>query len=112
MRLFTARTYWLALLAATLLSLPCFARTDERPDRHGFVRLFDGKTLNGWVVANGAPRAYVPDNGILLCYLDDGNPFTEKEYSDFIFRFEFKLDHAANNGIGIRAPLQGDAAYV
>jgi hypothetical protein len=40
-----------------------------------------------------------------------GNLYTEKEYADFIFRFEFQLTPAANNGIGIRAPLTGDAAY-
>lgn len=40
-----------------------------------------------------------------------GNLYTEREYSDFIFRFEFQLTPAANNGLGIRAPLEGDAAY-
>ena len=41
-----------------------------------------------------------------------GNLYTEKEYADFIFRFEFKLTAGANNGLGIRTPMQGDAAYV
>jgi hypothetical protein len=41
-----------------------------------------------------------------------GNLYTEKEYADFIIRFEFLLTPAANNGLGIRAPLTGDAAYV
>ena len=36
---------------------------------------------------------------------------TEKEYGDFVLRFEFKLEPNSNNGIGIRAPLEGDAAY-
>ena len=40
-----------------------------------------------------------------------GNLYTEKEYTDFVLRFEFKLTPAANNGLGIRAPLEGDAAY-
>ncbi|MNY03748.1 hypothetical protein D3C86_1363840 [compost metagenome] len=40
-----------------------------------------------------------------------GNLFTKDEYSDFIFRFEFQLTPGANNGLGIRAPLTGDAAY-
>src|SRR5699024_10028711 len=35
----------------------------------------------------------------------------EKEYDNFVLRFEFKLTPGANNGIGIRAPLEGDAAY-
>jgi hypothetical protein len=42
---------------------------------------------------------------------DGGNLFTEKQYADFVLRFEFKLTENANNGIGIRAPLEGDAAY-
>ena len=40
-----------------------------------------------------------------------GNLYTAKEYTDFVLRFEFKLTPAANNGLGIRAPLEGDAAY-
>ena len=41
-----------------------------------------------------------------------GNLYTAEEYSDFIFRFDFKLTPGANNGLGIHAPLEGDVAYV
>ena len=41
-----------------------------------------------------------------------GNLYTEKEYSNFNFRFEFQLTSGANNGLGIHAPLEGDAAYL
>jgi hypothetical protein len=82
-------------------------------DRDGFVRLFDGTTLHGWTLVGRAGPGYVPQDGVLVCPADGGgNLFTEKEYSDFIYRFEFKLTKAANNGIGIRAPLEGDAAYM
>ena len=40
-----------------------------------------------------------------------GNLFTKEEFSDFIFKFDFQLTPGANNGLGIRAPLTGDAAY-
>ncbi len=82
--------------------------TKEETDS-GFVSLFDGKTMKGWV---GATKGYVPQEGNLVCLKKGGgNLYTEKEYSDFVFRFEFKLTPGANNGLGIRAPLKGDAAY-
>jgi len=79
----------------------------------GFVPLFDGQTLNGWKLIGGHGPGYVVQNGMIVCPADGGgNLFTEKEYSDFVFRFEFRLEPGANNGIGIRAPYEGDAAYV
>src|SRR5687767_4373843 len=79
----------------------------------GFTPLFDGKTLNGWKLMGKHGRGYVVENGVLICPKDGGgNLYTEKEYSDFVFRFEFKLEDGSNNGVGIRAPLEGDAAYV
>ncbi len=77
----------------------------------GFVSLFNGKNLDGWV---GNKSSYVPEDGNIVVKPgggSGGNLFTEKEYSDFIFRFEFQLTPGANNGLGIRAPLSGDAAY-
>ncbi len=78
----------------------------------GFVSLFNGKNLDGWV---GNKVDYRADNGELLVEPTgkggSGNLYTEKEYADFAFRFEFQLTPGANNGIGIRAPLEGDAAY-
>jgi len=85
----------------------------------GFTTLFNGKDLTGWTYGTrrGAPNksgnGYQVENGILFTTKEDGgNLFTEKEYADFVLRFEFKLTPNANNGIGIRAPLEGDAAYV
>ena len=40
-----------------------------------------------------------------------GNLYTKEQFDNFIFRFEFMLTPGANNGLGIRAPLEGDAAY-
>lgn len=78
----------------------------------GFTTLFNGKDLAGWKLVGKEGRGYIVENGLLECPADGGgNLFTEKEYANFIFRFEFKLEQAANNGIGIRAPYEGDAAY-
>ncbi|HLU90069.1 MAG TPA: DUF1080 domain-containing protein, partial [Cyclobacteriaceae bacterium] len=83
----------------------------EEEKREGFEVLFDGSSLDKWT---GNKTDYVVENGEIVIYPDrggKGNLFTQEEFSDFIFRFEFKLTPGANNGLGIRAPLTGDAAY-
>ena len=78
----------------------------------GFTSLFDGKTFDGWKLVNQHGSGYGIANGILFCQRGGGgNLFTEKEYTNFVFRFEFKLESGSNNGVGIRAPYEGDAAY-
>ncbi len=78
----------------------------------GFNFLFNGKDLNQWV---GNKTDYVVEDNTIAIYPSNeshGNLYTEKEFSDFIFRFEFQLTPGANNGLGIHAPLEGDVAYV
>lgn len=78
----------------------------------GFAPMFDGKTLKGWTLMGGHGPGYIVQDGKIVCPADGGgNLFTEREYVDFVFRFEFMMEPAGNNGIGIRAPLEGDAAY-
>ena len=88
-----------------LLILAAFAPAtaeDKKPSEEGFASLFDGKTLNGWT---GAKEAYKVEEGSIVCVMGTaGNLLTEKEYADFIIRFEFKLTDGANNGLGIRCP--------
>jgi hypothetical protein len=79
----------------------------------GFVSLFDGKSLKGWKLIGKKGEGYGAKDGVLFCAKGGGGKLiTEKEYSDFVLRFEFKLAPGANNGLGIRAPEQGDAAYL
>lgn len=100
------------LLGWTLAALLLSAGSSRAANEPGFQTLFDGKTLDGWKLVGGRGPGYVVQDGEIICPADGGgNLFTEKEYSNFAFRFEFKLTPGANNGIGIRAPYEGDAAY-
>ena len=77
----------------------------------GFKVLFDGTNMFEWT---GNKTDYFIDNGEMAVDPKKGgkgNLYTKDEYSDFDFRFEFQLTPGANNGLGIRAPLEGDAAY-
>ncbi len=84
----------------------------KKENKDGYALLFDGKTMDQWT---GNTQSYIAENGTITIHPEKGsggNIYTKKEYSDFDFRFEFKLTPGANNGVGIRAPLEGDAAYV
>jgi hypothetical protein len=101
---------WLAALALVLGS---FAVVWATEDEAGFKPLFDGKTLDGWQIVNKHGAGYIVEEGAIVCPADGGgNLFTEKEYGNFVLRFEYRLAPGGNNGVGLRAPLQGDAAYV
>jgi hypothetical protein len=111
----------LMVLLAGVVSIAVLGAVPVSQDKEeGFAPLFNGKDFTGWVYGtrpngteNKTGKGYQIENGVLYSTKEDGgNLYTEKEYANFAFRFEFRLTPNANNGIGIRAPLQGDAAYV
>lgn len=83
---------------------------DEKKD--GFKSLFNGKDLDHFI---GNKTDYLVESNEIFVNPKQGghgNLYTAEEYSDFVFKFEFKLTPGANNGLGIHTPLKGDAAYV
>lgn len=88
-------------------------KLSDKEKKEGFKVLFDGTNLDQWT---GNKSDYVVEDGNIAIRPkpgkgSGGNLYTKDEYSDFVFRFEFKLTPNANNGLGIRAPLEGNAAY-
>ncbi|MCK5000993.1 MAG: DUF1080 domain-containing protein, partial [Anaerohalosphaera sp.] len=84
------------------------SRPDEFKNTGEFVSIFNGRDHTGWV---GNIEGYPVEGGALVCR-KGGNIYTEKEYENFVLKFDFLLTEGANNGLGIRAPLQGNAAYL
>jgi hypothetical protein len=87
-------------------------KLSDQEKQQGFKLLFDGTNLDNWV---GNKAGYLLQDGAIVVNpqsTSGGNLYTKDEYSDFEYRFEFLLTPGANNGLGIRAPLEGDAAYV
>lgn len=81
--------------------------------KEGFKVLFDGTNMHQWT---GNTTDYIIEDGNIAIRPkpgkgSGGNLFTKEEFSDFVYRFEFQLTPGANNGLAIRAPLKGDAAY-
>jgi HEAT repeat protein len=80
--------------------------------KEGFVMLFDGTNMDNW---QGNLDNYTLIDGTIYvdaAYGSGGNLYTKKKYSDFIYRFEFQfMVLGVNNGVGIRTPMDVDAAY-
>jgi len=71
------------------------------------IKLFDGKTLNGWKVLAGTAK-YTIENGSIVgeAVPNSGNTFlvTEKEYRDFILDLDVKIESPlGNSGIQVRS---------
>lgn len=85
------------------------ASLSEEEAKEGFVLLFNGRNLDGWLPENSG---YEVRDGLLVCPKGcKQNLFHSREFSDFVLRFEFRLDRGANNGLAIRAPATGNPTY-
>lgn len=99
-------------------ALPSDAQSDaseSKASSDGWIQLFDGSTLNGWVHMNGAHRFTVEDGAIVGRTVESSasmNSFlcTIREFDDFELELETAIDRITNSGIQIRSqvrPLQG-----
>jgi hypothetical protein len=92
-----------------LLSAAAFVVTFTLPVRaadDGFVKLFDGKTLDGWEQHSGTAEYRVEDGAVVgKTVANTGNSFlcTKKKYGDFILEFEFKVAKGMNSGVQFRS---------
>lgn len=84
-------------------------RSTRDDAQSGFVSLCNGRDLSGW---QGAVDDYEVVDGAIVCKPGKGGVlFTQEQYDDFVVRLEFKLPPAGNNGLAIRYPGTGRAAY-
>ena len=94
------------LVVGLLSSAPAISRADEPP---AFTSLFNGSDLTGW---QGDLAGYEVVDGEIRCKKGAGGSLlTTREFADCVLTFEFRLTPGANNGLAIRAPLTGNAAF-
>ena len=112
----------LAISAAAAFGAPAYPGAIDE----GFVPLFNGKDLTGWCGSKSyGVEEYTQklNNGTVAKYPviacqpgkgkgGGGNLCTEREFGNFILRFEFMMPPNGNNGLGIRmTDVNKDAAY-
>ena len=102
----------LSLLAVVLALSPARSADKEKEAPKGFTSLFDGKDLAGWEVFGGKKDAWGVDNGKIVTKSGGGGwLLTDKEYSNFEVRLDFKMSEGGNSGVALRAPLKGNVSY-
>jgi hypothetical protein len=109
-----SKKYYLSLLPFVLLMFSFMLNAAD----DGWVTLFDGKTLDGWIQKNGT-ATYRVEGGAIVGKTAKGSPnsflCTQKEYGDFELQFEVKLlNNELNSGVQIRSQTrksEGDVKF-
>ncbi len=79
------------------------------PSEEGFVKLFDGRSLEGWHVM-GRPEGFTAVDGILRSESGKGGDWlrSDRQYGDFILRLDWRISPQGNSGVFIRCTEEGD----
>ena len=111
------------ILAAVIIGAGC-RQCDLCPDADGWVSLFNGKDLTGWVVkckpADTDKQFWSVEDGTILADSMAGKEhdyiwlLTEHEYGDFILRLRFQAyrDNPGNSGVQIRSRYDDQAGWL
>jgi hypothetical protein len=101
-------------LSAVVSLVVAAAAVAAEPDKDGFVPLFNGKDLTGWVPVNVHPKTfYVKDGEIVTTGQPIGYMRTEKQYENFVLEMEWmhvNKDKVGNSGLfvwGDTLPVPG-----
>src|SRR5262249_49242375 len=100
-----------ALLAALVAVSLCAAQ----PAEDGWIKLFNGKDLDGWVQHGGKAKYRAEDGQIIGTSVPGtSNSFlcTKKDYADFILELEFKVDPDLNSGVQVRSHVAPEGKEV
>jgi hypothetical protein len=103
-----------------LLLLTSCKRVQPESDDSDFVKLFNGKDLEGWHISRtshqGTTGNFYVDDGVITLkqnpYGQGGVLLSDKKYSDFELLVEVKIDSFCNGGIFLRSTESGQAYQI
>jgi hypothetical protein len=89
--------------------------TSQKKD-DDFIKIFDGKTLNGWDADTSFWRV---ENGVIIGQVFHGKPLKANTFliwkngqpADFEFKAEYRISHEGNSGVQYRSEELPDIRY-
>lgn len=71
--------------------------------REGWILLFDGVSLDGWMNPDGSPSRRPAEHGSINAYKSGGYFLvTKTQWENFILKADFKISKGCNSGIFVR----------
>lgn len=99
-----------SVVVGLLLLLPATPSTQARPDKDGWIRLFDGKTLDGWKASENPATFKVEDGQIVVdgprSHLYYVGPVQNHDFKNFEFKADVMTMPGANSGIYFHTEFQ------
>jgi hypothetical protein len=94
--------YALAVMAL-LAAFPALAADNqltEQEKKDGWILLFDGKTLDGWMTSSQQPSKRPVENGSINPHKCGGYMMVhKKQWSNFVLALDFKISKNCNSGV-------------
>ena len=85
-------------------SAPASESSGLKPDKEGWITLFDGQNLDAW--AKPAASKWKIVNGELTKEKRAGDLWTKDVFGDFVVDLEVKCAKNTNSGVFLRGPVQ------
>ena len=91
------------LALALLFAAPADNTLTDHEKADGWVLLFDGKTLDGWMTSSGKPSQRPVEDGCLNPRKCGGYMLVHKEqWENFTLALDFKISKKCNSGVFVR----------
>jgi len=102
------KLFQMGIMVTVLLISSCRSSGQSKPDKDGFVQIFDGKTLKGW---DGDTTYWRVENGNLVGEITPATLLKTNSFiiwrgekpADFELTMEFKITKAGNSGMNYRS---------
>ena len=99
------KTFSIGFLVALAMTVQVHAADSEA----GFVQLFDGKTFDGWKIAEPEKKSWRIEDGVIIANGEPSHLFyvgDEKPFKDFEFKVDVMTEPGSNGGIYFHTKFQ------